>query len=220
MDKVHATEGIRQKIRVQIVEDHDIVAKGFRNVIDNSGVAITTAIFHDIPSFRFALLRSQPDVVLLDKQFKEGEADENGIDYCRELRKKYPAMKVIILTVSKNFSDITHSKQNGALGYVVKGVRHTELIACIEAVYHGEEYLSKEAQELMDKINDDRGDLSAADLLMLQWLADGNTGQEIAEKIFRSLATFNDRKERLCKKMGARNVHHLVAMAFRAKLVE
>jgi DNA-binding NarL/FixJ family response regulator len=210
----------RVRIKVQIVEDHEIVAKAFKDLIDESNEAVTTGVFYDIASFRRSLLTSQPDVVLLDKSFPKGGADDNGIDFCVELRKKYPALKIIILTVSNSYADITHSFANGALGYIIKSTSEEELIAGIEAVNAGEQFLCKDSQSLVRKHAGEKEPvLSDSDLLVLLLLANGHTEQEIGDHIFRSHLTVKWRMSLLREKLDAKNGPNLVAIAFRKGLI-
>lgn len=206
----------KDKIEVQVVDNDPGVTKGYEEIINRSSAAVTTGVYSSITSFRRGLLQSQPAVVLLDNRFSKSGSDKSGIDFCQELRKHYPSLKIIILTFSESYSDIRRALANGAHGYIVKGAPEEEIIACIEYVNAGNQFLCAEAESLKNKhegrINNTPTD---DELELLKLIAEGYTEAEIGKKIDRALPTVKWRINNLRMKLDAINLPNLIAIAFR-----
>ena len=84
-------------ITIQIADDHKMIVDGFTKLINESGLAIVDNVYYDLNSCRLGLAKMVPDILLLDIVIPGGD----GIDFCAEIKKSYPGLSVIMLTVYK-----------------------------------------------------------------------------------------------------------------------
>ena len=99
-------------INLQIVDDHKMVVESLSKQINESGKAQVTGAYYDLASCRKGLESSVPDIMLLDIGLPDGD----GVDFCKEITKKYPNLKIIMLTSYKEFSIAKRALHNGAKG--------------------------------------------------------------------------------------------------------
>jgi DNA-binding NarL/FixJ family response regulator len=203
-------------INVQIVDDHKLLVEVLRRIVDESGVMATTGVYYDIASCRCGLQVALPDVLLLDIQLPDG----SGIDYCTELKKKYPALKIIMLTGFNEFSVVKRSLCNGAMGYILKNSSSEEVIAGIETVYEGNTFFCETIDLIMQKNRKTEVVfLTSRETEILNLIAWGFTNPEIAEKLFISPLTVKGHRRTLLLKLSARNTAELIKKANEQKLV-
>ena len=127
-------------ITVSILDDHKVLVKSLSKLINDSGIAHVTDVYYSISSGRSGLAKALPDVLLLDIGLPDGD----GVEFCAELMKDYPALKIIMLTSYREFNVAKRALYNGALGYVLKNSEPEEIFAGIEAVSQGEKFLCEE----------------------------------------------------------------------------
>jgi DNA-binding NarL/FixJ family response regulator len=156
-----------------------------------------------------------PDVLLLDLNLPDG----NGIDFCSEVRKKHPEIKILILTTHNEYSVAKQVMANGALGYILKNALSEEVITGIETVMDGELFLCDEIDILMKKKQEQQIWLTAREKELLRYIVDGYTNQEMADKMFLSIETIKTYRKNLILKLGAKNSMMLVKMAMENKWV-
>jgi len=202
-------------ITVHITDDHKMLVEGLSLSINESGIAKVTGTSYSLAECRQALASQLPDVLLLDLNLPDG----SGIDYCIELRQKYPKMKILVLTTHDEYSVAKRVLDNGACGYILKNALSEEVVAGIEAVMNGETFLCDEIDVLMKKRTDQPIWLTAREQELLRLIVDGYTNQEIADKVFLSVETIKTYRKNLILKLGAKNSMMLVKMAFEKKLI-
>src|SRR5690349_20522857 len=125
--------------------------------------------------------------------------DMNGIDLCKEIRTKYPGIKVLGLSTFNQGSYITKMMENGASGYVLKNADRHELMHAIREVYKGNRYLSEEAGQVL-RTQEDKANLPALtrrEKEVLELIAEGLTNPEIASKLYISLSTVDSHRKNL-----------------------
>jgi DNA-binding NarL/FixJ family response regulator len=198
------------------MDDHKMLVEGLSASINESGIASVIGTSHTLAECRKALALKVPDVLLLDLSLPDG----SGIDYCSEVRTKYPQMKVLILTTHNEYSVAKRVLDNGASGYILKNSLSEEVVAGIEAVMNGEIFLCEEIDVLMKKQS---GQplvwLTAREQELLKLIVDGYTNKEIADKVFLSVETIKTYRKNLILKLGAKNSMLLVKMAIEQKLI-
>jgi DNA-binding NarL/FixJ family response regulator len=203
-------------VNVQIVEDQRLVANSLGRMINESGMAQVTGLYHDLDSCRKGLAKSLPDILLLDIKLPDGD----GVDFCAEIIKTYPALKIIMLTGYRDFNIARHALHNGALGYILKNAEAEEMFAGIETVERGEQFLCEEINLLLK----DRKDteviwLTNSEKTVLKHIADGYTTKEIASLIFRDTETVKTHRRNLLLKFKARNTAELVKKGYEMKQI-
>jgi len=203
-------------INLQIVDDHKLVVECLNKLINESGIAQVSGVYYDLKSCRLGLKQSLPDVLLLDIALPDGD----GVDFCAEMKKKYPGLKVIMLTTYKEFSIAKRSLHNGALGYILKNAEIEEMLAGIEAVSRGEQFLCEEIDLLLkDKRYEDVVWLSNREREILKYIAEGYTTREIANFIHRNEETVRTNRRTLLIKLNAKNTPVAVKKGIEMKLI-
>lgn len=202
--------------RVFIVDDHYMVIEGIRSLLQNEKNIEWTGHAMTADSCLAFLRQQQPDVILMDINLP----DKSGIDLCKEVKGKYPAVFIIGLSTFNQQSFIQKMMENGASGYVLKNATQQELMDAISAVMRGKTYLSDEVAKSLRKSS-----LAAAPVLtrrekeVLGLIAEGMTNNEIAGKIFVSASTVDTHRKNLLAKLEAKNTAELVKLAFFHKLI-
>ena len=203
-------------ITVSILDDHKVLVKSLSKLINDSGKALVNGVYYSISSGRLGLAKALPDVLLLDIGLPDGD----GVEFCAELMKSYPALKIIMLTSYREFNVAKRALHNGALGYVLKNSEPEEIFAGIEAVSQGEQFLCEEIDILLkDKLDTKVVWLSPREKEVLQYIADGLTTREIAKKLFRDDETVRSHRRVLLIKLLAVNTPLLIKKACEQNLV-
>jgi DNA-binding NarL/FixJ family response regulator len=203
-------------IEVQIVDDHRMVVESLSKLINETTIARVGNVYYDLTTCREGLEKGLPDILLLDIGLPDGD----GVDFCAGIMKKYPRLKIIMLTSYKEFSIAKRSLHNGARGYILKNAESEEMLLGIETVSEGELFLCDEIDILLkEKANDDVVWLSDREREILKYVADGYTTKEIANFIFREPDTVKFFRKNLLIKLNARNVAELIKKAYEMKLI-
>ncbi|HEX7220048.1 MAG TPA: response regulator transcription factor [Burkholderiales bacterium] len=208
-------------IRVLIADDHAVVAEGLRHLVEAEKDIEVVACVGD---GREAVQQSrdlQPDVVLMDLSMPE----LNGADATRAILERDPRCRVIVLSMYSQREYVRRALKAGAAGYVVKRSAAREVVEAIRAVHAGQRYLSpRVADVVLEDYTDEKQDdplarLSAREREVLQLLAEGRTGAQIAERLALSQKTVETYRARLVEKLGIRDLAGLVRFAIQKGLV-
>lgn len=202
--------------KVFIVDDHYMVIEGIRSLLQNEKGIEWTGHASNAASCLAFLQQQQPDVILMDINLP----DKSGIDLCKEVREKYPAVFVIGLSTFNQQSFIQKMMENGASGYVLKNATQEELMEAIAAVAAGKTFLSDEAAQSLRKNNEGEIPvLTRREKEVLELIADGLTNNEIAQKLFISVSTVDTHRKNLLAKFDARNIASLIKAAMQMQLL-
>jgi two-component system response regulator DevR len=191
------------KIKILIVDDHDIVRKGLAMLVsrqeDLSVVAEAGTIAQAVEKAR----ESVPDVVLMDSRLPDG----SGIEACREIRNENPEVKVLMLTSSSDEEAVMGSIMAGASGYLLKEIRSQEVVDAIRRVGSGQSLLDPTVTaSVLDRVRrgkeeDVMAQLTEQELGILELIAQGRTNREIAGHIKLSLETVKNNVSNILGKL-------------------
>ena len=214
------------KIRVLLAEDHTIVRKGLRSLLDGeAGIEV----IGEAEDGREAVEKVQqllPDVVLMDIAMP----GLNGLEATRQIKKRFPEVQVLILTMHANEEYIFQILRAGASGYVVKQAAPTELISAIRAAYRGDSFLSpsisrtviqeyiRQAEAMAEKDSYDQ--LTTREREVLQLIAEGHSNREIAELLHISVKTVETHRANLMDKLDIHSTAELTQYAMRKGVIE
>ena len=207
------------RIRVAIVDDHEIV---------RSGLATFLRVVHDLELVGEAgtgeegirlCERVQPDVVLMDMVMP----GMDGVDATTALREKCPRTRVIALTSFPEGDLVQRALSAGATGYLLKNVSSTELASAIRATHADKPVLAPEAaQALIQRTtrHSPGQDLTAREREVLKLLVSGLSNRAIAERLIVSPSTVDYHVSNILGKLGAATRTEAVAMAIQHHIVD
>ena len=204
-----------QSIRVAVVDDHQIVIDGLEKIITESGVARLTDKAYNVAGCWQMLNARQPEVLLLDV----GLPDGSGMDLCPQIKEKYPAINILMLTSYAEYTVISHVLNNGASGYILKNAMPEEIITGICTVASGKQFLCEEVDILLKKEGKNRVELTRRERELLKMIAEGNTSMEIADKMCLGYETIRSYRKNLYLKLDAHNTAELTKMAVDMRLI-
>jgi DNA-binding NarL/FixJ family response regulator len=176
-----------EMLRVVLVDDHEVVREGLRALLDaDDGIDVVGEAGTVSDAVRRVGYES-PDVVVLDVRLPDG----SGIEACREIRARWPEVRVLMLTSFADDEALFSSIMAGASGYVLKQIKGSDLISSVKRVGRGESLLDPEMTErVFRRIRGEEPDdpllarLSNQERKILDLIAEGLTNRQIAERMF------------------------------------
>jgi len=193
------------RIRVFLVDDHEVVRQGVRSLIDASGDLEVVGEADSVETGLARVLAVQPDVAILDVRLPDG----NGVELCREIRSRMPEVKCLMLTSYSDDEALFEAIIAGASGYVLKQVRGTELLAAVRRVAKGEHLLDpavtgRVMKRLSNPSSEDQrmASLTTREREVLVLIGEGLTNRQIGEKMFLAEKTVKNYVSGLLAKMG------------------
>jgi two-component system response regulator NreC len=216
------------KIRLLVVDDHPVVRAGLRTLLGAQPDMEVVGEASDGPMALERAMELMPDVVVMDITL----GDVGGLAVTREIRKRVPQTKVLMLTVHNSVEYLRQALDAGATGYVLKQAADTELAVAIRVVQRGEIFLypvftkvllgdlavDGEADESSQL--DDYALLSPREQEVLRLVALGYTNRQIAEELYLSVKTVGTYRARLMSKLNLTGRPALVRYALRMGLLE
>jgi DNA-binding NarL/FixJ family response regulator len=207
-------------IRTLIADDHPIVRSGLKLIAreheDISVVQEAASAREVLPAIRSTHI----DVVVLDVQFPDGSA----LDIMRDIRREFPRLPVVILTMHSEEELGTRAMSAGASAYLHKENAPELLVEAIRTVHAGRRFITpKLADALAAAVARDQSDvrvaLSGRESLILRLLVSGKTVTEIAKELSISVKTVSTYRSRMLDKLGVRSTAELIRYALVNKLV-
>ncbi len=204
-----------EPIKVLLVDDHQLVLDGIKSMLNGADMITIIGEAQTAQNTQKFLENHQPDVILMDINLPE----MNGVELCGIVKKAYPSIQIIALTMLNEVSFITRIMKAGASGYLLKNTSKDEIIKAIKTVTSGDQYLTQEVKEHLisasfgQRTHQSQPKLTRREKEVLALVMEENTTKEIAEKLFISMATVETHRLHLLNKIGARNTAGLVKKA-------
>jgi len=208
-------------VKVLLVDDHTILREGLKKIFSHSDEFIVTA---EADSGLLAIQRirdTEFGLVLLDISLP----DKDGIEVLQQVKKEFPHLAVLMLSLHPESHYAIRSLRAGAAGYLNKKCTPDELLEAMRTAATGLKYItSSVAQELAqsltkNKFDDPHATLSNREYQTLIMIGAGQTVTEIAERLSLSVKTVSMYRSRLLLKMSLRNNAELTHYALRHQLV-
>ncbi|RPE81574.1 response regulator transcription factor [Vulcaniibacterium tengchongense] len=204
-------------LRVVLADDHPVVVMGVRAVIESSGVGRVVAEAAN-PDELMAVLAATPCDVLITDFAMPGSRQVDGYSMIGLLRRQFPDLPIVLLTMMNNPATLRRVAAAGVLGLVEKGAAMEELPAAIQSAARGRPYFSA---SLRQKIEEAEGStagygevrLSPRETEVVRLLASGLTVTQIAERLHRSVTTISRQKGDAMRKLGITSDAELYAYA-------
>ncbi|GGC49222.1 DNA-binding response regulator [Parapedobacter defluvii] len=207
-------------VSIFIVDDHPVVVEGLKSVIEKlEGLHICGIAYNAVAAIN-TLKTVRPDVLLLDINLP----DISGVDLCKKIRKEFPDIKIVGISTFSERSYISRMIENGAMGYLVKSASAEEIADAIATVMQGKLYMSLNIEYLLrpsSVVNSEMlPNLTKREKEVLQYIAEGLTNNQIADKIFVSTSTVDTHRKNMITKLGVSNTASLIRFAVEHGLID
>ena len=203
-------------IKIAIADDHPMIIGGLQRILAQLPHMLLAGTYANGKELLEGLQTNVPDVLLLDIQLP----DKTGDELTPIVLKKYPGIKIIVLTNFDSPLYIHNMFKSGVHGYLLKTSDEQELIKAIETVYHGGIFLEPELKVRMQQLEEKerkavslKSSLTSREKEILQYIVDGYTCTQTAEKLFLSVATVENYRVRILLKLGVSNAAALTKRA-------
>jgi two-component system, NarL family, response regulator NreC len=204
-------------IRVVIADDHSVVRRGLRQLLDAEQGFEVVAEAADLDAARRYVRGHHPDVLILDLNLPEGLS----LGAIPEIRAENPGTQIVVLTMQNEPAYAREALSAGALGYVLKEAAESELVEAVQRAAAGDTYLNprlgaRVAAEPPPGLPDG---LSEREVEVLRMIALGHTNSEIASELYLSVRTVETHRAHIQQKLGLGSRSELVRYALAHKLI-
>lgn len=208
---------LTDKINILIVDDHPVVIEGVKTLLKDVDFVNVAGSCNDAASARRFLDGNIIDILLLDINLP----DTNGMELCLELKKKNKNLKIIALSNYSERSMINKMIENGASGYLLKNAGSRELEEAIVSVLDNKHYFSAEVTTklLEPSANTIIPKLTRREKEILQLIAEGESSNAIAEKLYISLLTVETHRRNIIQKFQTGNMFSVLRIAIENKII-
>ena len=207
-------------ISIVLVDDHEVVRKGLRMVLDSERGFEVVAEAGDLEATHRYVRAHRPRVLVLDLNLPEG----SSLAAIPTLREESPDTAVVVLTMQQEPAFAREAMRAGALGYVLKQSAGSELVDAVRAAAAGETYLNpKLGAQLAAAPSEPSGPpdgLTEREVEILRLIGLGHTNSEIAERLYLSVRTVESHRSHIQRKTGRSSRSELVRYALDHGLVE
>jgi DNA-binding NarL/FixJ family response regulator len=215
-------------IKVILADDHQLVRDGIRSLLKDAKNIEVIEEASDGYELLEKLKIMKPDVIVLDVSMPR----LSGIEAAKKISEEYPDVKILVLSMFTSEEYIFNAIKAGARGYLPKNTSKKELLEAIYSINAGNEYFSSSISNIIlksyikkTKANDDysgnrQNVLSSRELEILTLFAEGETNQEIAEKLFISIRTVESHKNHIMQKLELKTTVDLVKFAIKNNIIQ
>lgn len=208
-----------RRIKVVLVDDHHIVLDGLESLLQQEPEFQVMASLRSGEEVLELLKTQQPNILLTDFSLP----GISGIDFVRQVRKLYPQIRIIVLSMHDEAHIIKSVLKEGVEGYLLKNIQHSELKSAIRHVAQGLPYVSPEVTRLlMDEMNKPNSEpelLTERELDVLRLIAKEFSNKEIADKLFISERTVETHRKNIFRKTKTSSLVGLIKFAYEHKMV-
>ncbi|GAB3430060.1 response regulator [Actinophytocola sediminis] len=191
-------------VRVALVDDHEVVRRGLRDLLDGEPGIEVVAEAAGVDEALVRIGDTRPDVVVVDVRLPDGD----GVSLCRTLRARDPAPRCLVLTAFDDERALVEAIMAGASGYLLKQVRGQDLVHAVREVAAGRSLLDPvTTARVLDRMRraaetDELAALTERERRVLELLGDGLTNRQIAERLFLAEKTVKNYVTSVLAKLG------------------
>lgn len=208
-------------LRILVADDHDMVRRGIRDVIENHLSWTVCAEASDGQQTLELALREKPDIAILDVSLPV----LNGIALARLFQKECPKVRVLLFTMHDD-ETVSSAMAAGVRGYVLKSDTGASLEAAISALQANRPYFSPPVSELLlfaalnERKRSRLESFTTRELEVAQLIAEGSVNKEIARQLNISIKTVESHRAAGMRKAGVRTAAALVRFALKHKVIQ
>jgi len=215
--------GARQVVRILLADDHMVVRRGLRALLETRSDFSVCAEASDGREAVLLALRHSPNVVVLDISLPV----LNGIEATLQIRRSEPSTEVLVFTMHDSESTIQEALHAGARGYLLKGEEDGQVVKAVEALSRHRAYFSSQVSEsLLDALLQTGGSTGRPNLLtsrereIVQMIAEGASNKKIALSLGISVKTVETHRSASMRKLKVRSATEIVRYAVRNKIIQ
>ena len=197
---------------IVLADDHAMFREGIKKIIERIEDTLISGEVNDGLELLELLKRSNPNLVILDISMP----NLRGLEAIREIKRTYPQVKVLVLTMHKKKEFIRQALRDGADGFLLKEDAGGELIRAVQTVRNGGMYLSPLLSSLLMSLalEEERTEiLTMRERAVLKLLAEGKRTKEIAEALYISPYTVRRHRSNIMEKLNTNSLADLVKYA-------
>jgi DNA-binding NarL/FixJ family response regulator len=203
------------KIAVLLVDDHALVRRGFRRMLeDDADIKVVGEASDGEEAVRLAI-DLRPDVTVMDCALPEF----SGIEATRRIRGALPTARILMLSMHAEETLVRQAMDAGARGYVLKNARDLDLVKAVRSVAEGKVVLDPQVSKPSSLKGERAGGLTPRELEILQHIVDGKSNKEIATELKLSANTVAVHRANIMDALGIHKAAELVVYAIRHGLV-
>ena len=211
------------KIRILLADDHQLVRRGVRLILDGEPDLTVIAEAGDGAEALAKAKQEPPDLAILDIAMPR----MTGLQTARELSRQFPDIRILMLTMYDNEQYLFEALKAGASGYVLKSVADRDLVEACRAAMRGEPFLYPGAvttliRSYLERVGEDEPPrvITEREEEVLKLVAEGHSSRDIAAMLHISVKTVERHRANLLQKLGLRDRLELTRYAIRAGLIE
>jgi two-component system response regulator DevR len=206
------------KTRVMIVDDHEVVRLGMRAAFElEADLAVVGEASNGVEALAKVPVLA-PELILMDVRMDK----MNGIEACREIKSRYPDVRILMLTSYADEEAVAASVMAGASGYLLKNVSRAELLRAMRLVAAGQSLLDPNVtKQVMERLQVQvpGNELTEREREVLALVARGYTNKQIAEALYVTEKTARNHVSHILEKLGLARRSEAAAFAVEYKLV-
>jgi len=207
---------MRNKISVLLVDDHSLVRRGFRRILEDDAAINVVGEAGDGDEAIRMVGELRPAVVVMDCALP----GTNGLQAARSIKKSNPETAVLMLSMHSEDTWVRQALEAGARGYILKNALDLELATAIKRVAAGETVLDPQLAKPAALKGERASGLSARELQVLQLIVEGKSAKEIAAELSVSVNTIAVHRANIMDTLGIHKTAELVTYAIRNGLVD
>ena len=211
-------------IKIILADDHEIFRVGLKGLLDKEQDFKVVGQARDGEDLLEKLSSIRADCVVIDLSMP----NMDGLVTLKEIRKKFPKMKALVLTMQKDAEHFKHALAAGACGYILKDSAFDQLVMAIKVIMKGKSFISPAISEMITEQyvrSIEQTDTPSLEILthrekeILRCIAEGRANKNIASKLKISIRTVETHRSRLIHKLGIKTAAGLVKYAIAKGLV-
>jgi two-component system response regulator DevR len=206
------------KIRILIVDDHEMMRLGLRTAFEPEPDLVVVGEASNGAEALAKIATLDPQLVLMDVRMEK----MGGIEACREIKSRYPHVRILMLTSYTDEDAVISSIMAGASGYLLKHLSRPELLRSIRLVASGQTLIDANAtQQALDRISQTPGwELTEREREVLTLIARGYTNKQIADALTVTEKTARNHVSHILEKLGLSRRSEAAVFAVENKLVQ
>ena len=210
-------------VTLLLVDDHPLIRQGLRHLLEGEPEFKVIGEAGDGLEALLLVERLKPNILVVDMMMP----GLNGLEVLRQMKHISPDTRAIVLSMQSADAYVLEALKNGAAGYVLKETGPSELVNAVREVTHGNQYLSIKISErlqvsgrkIIDTPSDAYETLTTREREILQMTVEGQTSQEVGDKLTISPRTVEVHRSNLMNKLGLRNQTDLIRFAIKRRII-